>query len=134
MPNISTVLTAAAPSPGGNYSQAVVCGNLIYVSGQLPIRADGTHTNQVSFAEQAQQSLGNLLAIVEAAGGTRESLLRVTAYIVGISNWPIFNAVYGELLQGWRPARTVIPVPELHFGYLVEVDAIAQVEARAGRR
>jgi enamine deaminase RidA (YjgF/YER057c/UK114 family) len=63
-----------------------------------------------------------------AAGGSPEQLARVTAYIVGIENWPRFNAVYAALLPNARPARTVVPVPELHHGFLVEIDAIAFVD------
>lgn len=54
--------------------------------------------------------------------GTNDNPL--TAYIVGVVNWPAFNKVYAELMGDARPARTVVPVPELHHGYLVEVDAI----------
>lgn len=66
-----------------------------------------------------------MLAVLEAAGGTPDDLIRVTAYIVGVSNWPRFNQVYAARLGEARPARTVVPVPELHYGYLVEIDAIA---------
>ncbi len=68
-----------------------------------------------------------MLAILRAAGGDPAQLVRVTAYIVGIENWPRFNAVYAQMLGDAKPARTVVPVPELHHGYLVEVDAIGLV-------
>ena len=66
-----------------------------------------------------------MLAILAAAGGTPQQLVRVTAYIVGVANWPRFNAIYAALLPDVRPARTVVPVSELHYGFLVEIDAIA---------
>ena len=56
-----------------------------------------------------------------------DRLARVTAYIVGVENWPRFNAVYAARLGDARPARTVVPVPELHYGYLVEIDAVAHL-------
>lgn len=117
--------TRGAPSPAGHYVQASVCQNLVFVSGQLPVLRDGGHQPDASFAAQARQALANLLAIVEAAGSSRTQVLKVTAYIVGVENWPAFNAVYREMFGEARPARTVVPVPELHYGYLVEVDAIA---------
>ena len=66
-----------------------------------------------------------MLEILRAAGSSPQQLLKVTAYIVGVANWPRFNAVYASMLQDACPARTVVPVPELHYGYLVEIDAIA---------
>ena len=75
-----------------------------------------------------------MLAILEAAGGTPADLVRVTAYIVGVTNWSRFNQVYAARLGDSRPARTVVPVPELHYGYLVEVDAIAVLAQNAPAR
>jgi enamine deaminase RidA (YjgF/YER057c/UK114 family) len=75
-----------------------------------------------------------MLAVLEAAGGTPSDLVRVTAYIVGVVNWPGFNQVYATRLGEARPARTVVPVPELHYGYLVEVDAIAVLPPDAPAR
>lgn len=121
--------TARAPRPAGHYSQAMYGGGLLYVSGQLPIRPDGTRVTDGGFEAQATQAIQNVLAILSAAGGSPERLLRVTAYIVGVENWPRFDTVYRSLLPGWRPARTVVPVPELHYGFLVEVDAVALLEA-----
>ena len=122
---LTPVLTDAAPRPAGHYSQAMIAGQQVFISGQLPIRPDGTPLPDNGFEAQAEQAIANMLAILKAAGGTPERLARVTAYIVGVENWPRFNAVYAAMLQGARPARTVVPVSELHHGYLVEIDAIA---------
>ena len=119
------LLTDKAPAPAGAYAQAVRSGRTLYISGQLPILPDKAPLADMSFAGQARQAMANLLAILEAAGGAPEDLCRVTSYIVGVENWPEFKGVYGELLGDARPARSVVPVPELHYGYLVEVDAIA---------
>ena len=123
------ILTDAAPAPAGHYSQAMRSGNDLYISGQLPIRADKAALPDMSFETQVRQALANVLAILEAAGGQPSDLLRVTAYIVGVENWPEFNRIYADILGDARPARTVVPVPELHYGFLVEVDAIARVAA-----
>jgi len=122
---VSAILTERAPTPAGHYAQAVVCGDQVFVSGQLPIRADGRALDDDGFEAQARQAIQNLLEIVRAAGSSPPQLLKVTAYIVGIANWPRFNAVYASMLPDARPARSVVPVPELHYGYLVEIDAIA---------
>lgn len=122
---IETVSTADAPKPAGHYSQATVHDGLIFVAGQLGVLPDGTHRPEAPFEAQARQALENVLAIVRAAGSAPERVLKVNVYIVGIEHWPGFNKVYAELFGEARPARAVIPVPELHHGYLVEVDAVA---------
>lgn len=124
---MQVILTEAAPAPAGHYSQAVRSGNDLYISGQLPIRADKAALPDMRFETQVRQAVANMLAILEAAGGTPDDLLRVTAYIVGVENWPEFNRIYADMLGDARPARTVVPVPELHYGFLVEVDAIARI-------
>ena len=123
--SLDVVSTASAPAPGGHYSQGIAANGQVFVSGQLPILPDGTHDVEASFQAQSRRALENMLAVVEAGGGCRETIVRVTAYIVGTENWPAFNAVYADILGNVRPARTVVPVPALHYGYLVEVDAIA---------
>jgi reactive intermediate/imine deaminase len=127
MSNVITVYTDLAPHPAGHYVQAKLAGQHLYISGQLPIRPDGAPLPDDRFEMQAGQAIENMLAVLEAAGGTPTDLVRVTAYIVGVSNWPLFNQVYAARLREARPARTVVPVPELHYGYLVEVDAIAVI-------
>jgi 2-iminobutanoate/2-iminopropanoate deaminase len=125
MPPFITIHTDRAPKPAGHYVQAKLAGQHLYISGQLPIRPDGAPLPSQSFETQAGQAIENMLAVLEAAGGTPTDLVRVTAYVVGVANWPIFNQVYSGRLGEARPARTVVPVPELHYGYLVEIDAIA---------
>jgi 2-iminobutanoate/2-iminopropanoate deaminase len=111
--------------PGGHYSHAVRFGELVFVSGQLGIRPDGSHTAQLPFEDQVRQALQNLLTALRSTGATASDVLKVTAYIVDVERWPRFNAVYAEVMGNARPARAVVPVAQLHYGYLVEVDAIA---------
>jgi reactive intermediate/imine deaminase len=122
---VTRIHTPDAPQPAGHYSQATVAAGCIYISGQLPIRPHGAALADPGFETQARQAIANMLAILAAAGGDPRHLLKVTAYIVGVDNWPRFNAVYAAMLPGARPARTVVPVTELHHAYLVEIDAIA---------
>jgi reactive intermediate/imine deaminase len=126
---VRAVLTERAPKPAGHYSQAVVSGAHVFVSGQLPIRPDGGPLDDDGFEAQARQAIQNMLEVVRAAGSSPQQLVKVTAYIVGIANWPRFNAVYASMLPDACPARSVVPVPELHYRYLVEIDAIAVRES-----
>ena len=122
---IDRISTADAPKPAGHYVQACRHGDLIFVSGQLPVSLEGKAQADNSFEEQVRLALKNLLAIVRAAGGTPETVLKVTAFIVGVENWPAFNAIYAENFGAARPARSVVPVPALHHGCLIELEAIA---------
>lgn len=125
MSGIEPVFTEAAPAPAGHYVQGMRAGDTLYISGQLPIRADRQPLSDPGFDAQARQAIANMLAVLNAAGGAPAHLVRVTAYIVGVANWPVFNRIYAEMLPDTRPARTVVPVPELHYGFLVEIDAVA---------
>jgi len=123
--HIAFVNTYKLSPPGGHYSHAARFGDMVFVSGQLGIRPDGSHTAQLPFEDQVRQVLENVLTALQSVGATAADLLKVTAYIVDVERWPRFNAVYAEVMGNARPARTVVPVPQLHYGYLVEVDAIA---------
>ncbi len=128
--DLTPISTDQAPTPAGHHSQAIRAGRHLYISGQLPIAADRQPLSDNSFEAQAAQAIRNILAVLAAAGGSPERLARVTVYIVGIENWPRFNAVYASMLPNVRPARTVVPVPELHHGFLVEMDAVAFLDDR----
>lgn len=115
-----------AAAPGGHYSQAVAYQGVLYVSGQLPIRADGCHSIGEPFEVQVRIALYNLMAILEAAGRGPSDLLKVTVYIAGIEHWSAFDRIYAHYLGEHRPARAVVPVPALHHGYLIEIEALAR--------
>jgi len=92
------------------------------------MRPDGSH---LPFDDQVHQAIDNVLALLRSAGATRDDVLKVTAYIVGVERWPRFNAIYAEVMGNARPARTVMPVDQLHHGYLVEIDAVAACSRNA---
>lgn len=125
MSEIETILSPGVLAPAGHYAQAVAYKDLVFVSGQLAPRPDGSHTAGEPFAVQARQALDNLLAVLGAAGCGPADVLKVTAYLVGAAHWPDFNAIYAEIFGPHRPARAVVPVPELHHSYLVEIEAVA---------
>ena len=111
--------------PGGHYSHAVVAGGFIFISGQLPITPSGDRLNQASFEEQVRQTLSNVKKVLETAGSSITQLVQVRVYITDISNWPSFNQIYQEWAGQSLPARAVVPVPELHYGFSIEVEAVA---------
>ena len=119
--------TGASAPPRGHYSHAVVAGGFVFVSGQLPIRPDGTADPGLPFAEQSRQVLANLRAALEAAGARLEDVVKVTVYVASIDHWADFNVAYAEMFGDHRPARAVVPVGPLHYGFGVEVDALAFV-------
>ncbi len=112
-------------APGGHYSHAVVVGGLVFVSGQLPIAPSGEKLNQASFDDQARQVLTNVAAALTAAGTGIVKLVQVRVYVTDIDHWPAFNTIYSDWAGDSRPARAVVPVPMLHHGFLVEVEAVA---------
>jgi 2-iminobutanoate/2-iminopropanoate deaminase len=112
-------------APGGHYSHAVVHNGIVYVSGQLPISPSGPLPNTASFEMQVETVLSNITAILVASDSAIEHVLRVTVYITDIALWPKFNTLYAAFFGAHRPARSVVPVPALHYGYLIEIDVIA---------
>ncbi|SPJ32223.1 RidA family protein [Kushneria phyllosphaerae] len=111
--------------PGGHYSHVCMGAGQVFISGQLPIRSDGSQLNDASFEDQARQVLANVDACLACAGVERKNLMQVRIYVTDINNWPAFNALYAEWLGAHRPARAVAGVAQLHFGFAVEVEAVA---------
>ena len=113
--------------PGGHYSHASIASGLVFVSGQLPITASGKLLNEASFEEQVNQTLLNVKTVLEAAGSSVAQLVQVRVYITSIGNWPAFNQIYKEWAGQSFSARAVVPVPELHYGFSIEVEAVGLV-------
>jgi 2-iminobutanoate/2-iminopropanoate deaminase len=111
-------------APGGHYSHAVTAGGFVFVSGQLPIAPDGAKLNEAPFEEQARQVLDNDAHALAGAGSSIDRLVQVRVYVTDISCWPAFNTIYAKWAGTARPARCVVPVPQLHYGFKVEVEAI----------
>ena len=122
------VTTSNAPKPAGHYAQGVVHNGLVYVSGQLPIDPHSGEKRDGSIEEQAEQALKNLSAVLEAAGSGIERVLKTTVYVSDITLWDRVDVVYGRFFGKHRPARAVVPTRDLHYGFQVEIEAIASVE------
>ena len=121
------ISTPSAPKPAGHYAQAQVHDGLVYVSGQLPIDPASDDRTVGSIEDQTRQALANVEAILVAAGSGKNHVLKVTMYVSDIALWGKVNEVYAAFFGDHRPARAVVPCNELHFGYQVEIDAIAVV-------
>jgi 2-iminobutanoate/2-iminopropanoate deaminase len=105
----------------------VVHGGVVYVAGQLPLDPGSASREVGSIEDQTRQVLANIRAILEAAGSGLDRVLQMTVYITDIELWGRFNATYVEVMGDHKPARAVVPVNGLHYGYHVEVQAIAAV-------
>ena len=125
------ITTPRAPAPAGHYAQAVEHAGLIFTAGLLPVVAGSGEKVLGSIEEQAERVLSNLEAILEAAGSGRDRVLRVTVYLTDLGLWGRFNEVYARFFGDHRPARTVVPVTELHHGFLLELEAVAAAGASA---
>ena len=113
------------PTPKGHYSHAVVSNGLMFVSGVLPDAiepgADDTFERQVrSVLERCRQ-------ILEAGNSSLEQVVQCTAYISDVAHWVEFNTIYASVFGSHKPARAVVPVAALHYGFKVEVQIVAEV-------
>jgi 2-iminobutanoate/2-iminopropanoate deaminase len=124
------VSTPNAPQPAGHYAQAIVHDGLVYVSGQLPVDPATGEKRLASIEEQAEQALKNVAAILQAAGSDLNHVLKTTVYVSDIGLWGRVNAVYAAFFGDHRPARAVVPTRELHYGFQVEIEAVAAIPER----
>lgn len=123
----SIVNTEKAPGAIGPYSQAVTTGNLIFVSGQLPLDP-ATSAFPEGIAAQTRQSLTNAKNILEAAGSSMDNVVKTTVFLSDISNFGAMNEVYGTFFtEGNYPARSAFEVACLPKNALVEIEIIATV-------
>lgn len=126
---ITTIHTQDAPTPGGHYSQAVVYNGLVFVAGQLAIDPRTGEKMLGSIEEQTEQVLKNVSAILKAADSDLSRVLKMTVYVSDISLWGAVNEVYARVMGEHRPARALIPTGELHYGFLIEIEAVAATYA-----
>ena len=123
----SVVRTAAAPAPfrGAPYSQAIVSGDLVFVSGQLALRPGSSELAGATIQEQTEQVFANLRAILEAAGSGLDRLVKTTVFLANLGDFAGMNEVYARHVGERPPARSTVEVAALPSGALVEIEAIA---------
>jgi 2-iminobutanoate/2-iminopropanoate deaminase len=119
------VFTENAPKPIGPYSQAIVTGDFIFISGQIPLDPKTGAVVGTTIQEQATQALSNLKAILASQSLEVTALVKTTAFIRSMADFPAFNAIYEDALHGWKPARSVVEVSGLPKNVMVEIEAIA---------
>ena len=123
------VRTESAPAPfqGAPYSQAVRVGELVFVSGQLALEPGATKIEAGGIAEQTEQVMANLKAILEAAGSGLDRLVKTTVFLQDLGDFQGMNEVYARHVGEIPPARSTVEVARLPSGALVEIEAIALV-------
>ncbi len=117
------IITELAPTPGGHYAQAIRHDGNIYVSGQLPFTPEGGKISG-NIMEQTRQILTNIEAIAQAVGLTKNHIVKTTAFVSDMSLWGDVNQIYSEFFENHKPARSIVPVKDLHYGFLIEIEAI----------
>lgn len=119
------VETKNAPAAIGPYSQAVVMGNLIFTSGQIPLNPETGEMVGTTISEQTHRVCENLEAVLSAAGSSLKRAIKTVCYLSDISNFAAFNEVYAEYFTE-KPARSCVAVKDLPKGALVEIEVIAE--------
>lgn len=122
---LETIATEQAPAAIGPYSQAVRAGQMLFVSGQIPLDPQTMELVPGGIEAQTRQVMANLAAVLQAAGESFSSVVKTTIYLADLADFATVNAVYGEAFPADPPARVTIQVAGLPRGALVEIDCIA---------
>ena len=123
---LKKVYTSNAPAAIGPYSQAIICGNMLFTSGQVPINPATGNVETEGITDQATQVMKNLAAVLEEAGTTFEKVVKTTCFLADMADFAAFNAVYAEYFTS-KPARSCVAVKTLPKNVLVEVEVIAEI-------
>ncbi len=120
------IATNEAPAAIGPYSQGMIVGNLVYTSGQIPVDPKTGMIAGDTIETQAEQSLKNVKAVLEAGGASLDSIVKTTCFIADMADFAAFNAVYASYIKN-APARSCVAVKTLPKNVLVEIEAIAEI-------
>jgi 2-iminobutanoate/2-iminopropanoate deaminase len=123
---MKVIQTSNAPAAIGPYSQAISIGDLLFTSGQIPLRADGTLL-EGDITAQTTQVLANLKAVIEAAGGSLSKVVKTTVFMKNLDDFVAMNKVYGDTFGSHTPARSTVQVAKLPRDVLVEIEAIVSL-------
>lgn len=124
MAELKKVATEKAPAAIGPYSQAIICGEMVFTSGQIPINPESGNVEAKTIAEQSEQVMKNLGAVLSAAGSSFEKAVKTTCFLADIADFAAFNEVYAKYFTT-KPARSCVAVKDLPKGVKVEVEVIA---------
>jgi 2-iminobutanoate/2-iminopropanoate deaminase len=123
---MKAIKTSNAPEAIGPYAQAMVVGDLMFTSGQIALRPDGS-LNDGDIETQTTQVLSNLKGVIEAAGATVNQVVKTTVFVKDMGDFAKVNAVYGDFFEGHTPARSCVEVARLPKDVLVEIEAIVSL-------
>ncbi len=122
--NKTPIHTDSAPAAIGTYSQAIQSGNLVFLSGQIPLDPETMEIVDGDFEARARRVFANLKAVTEAAGGTLDQIVKCTVYLTDLDNFATVNSVMAEFFEEPYPARVALGVASLPKGSDVEAEAI----------
>ena len=120
------ISTDKAPAAIGPYSQAIVVGNLVFTSGQIPLNPETATVEAEGIVAQAEQVMKNLGAVLTEAGSSYEKAVKTTCFLADMADFAAFNEVYGKYFTE-KPARSCVAVKTLPKNVLVEVEVIAEL-------
>ena len=123
---LKKVYTSNAPEAIGPYSQAIICGNMLFTSGQVPINPATGNVETEGITDQATQVMKNLSAVLAEAGTSFEKVVKTTCFLSDMADFAAFNAVYAEYFTS-KPARSCVAVKTLPRNVLCEVEVIAEI-------
>lgn len=124
------ISTDKAPKAIGPYSQGIIAGDFIFVSGQGAIDPVTNNYTLSSIEEETRMALNNLKAILEESGSNLSNVVKVTVFLANMDDFPAFNKVYEEFFPKDPPARSCIEASKLPKGFKIEIEAIALVNAK----
>ena len=123
---LKTIYTPKAPAAIGPYSQAVVCGDMLFTSGQIPVNPETGEIAGETISEQAEQVMKNIGAVLEEAGTNFENAVKTTCFLADMGDFQVFNEVYAKYFVN-KPARSCVAVKALPKNVLCEVEVIAKL-------
>lgn len=124
---LKKISTPKAPAAIGPYSQAVIAGDMLYASGQIPINPETGNVDAVGIEAQAEQSIKNVGEILKAVGVSYDNVVKTTCFLADIADFAVFNEVYAKYFTE-KPARSCVAVKDLPKGVLCEVEVIAYLK------
>ena len=122
------VTTDKAPAAVGPYSQAIRAGKTLFCSGQIGLDPSTGKMAGPDIRTQTRQVMGNLAAVLEAAGFRPAHIVKTTVFLTDMNDFPVFNAIYAEFFSAHKPARATVQVAALPLKALVEIDCTAVKE------
>jgi 2-iminobutanoate/2-iminopropanoate deaminase len=121
------IFTSKAPAAIGPYSQAVQWGDVVFISGQIPLNPENGQLNNATFEDETNQVLDNLEAICQEAGGTLDHILKLTIYLTDLSKFDVVNSIMASRFSEPFPARATLEISRLPKEVSIEMDAILSI-------